>query len=149
VALNLLASAAAFGVARLVFQDGALAGVLGFEPQGFVDAWAPIFFFALLFALAMDYSVFLLSSVREHRERGDDARTATVEALAGTGRVINAAAVVMIGVFISFALAGSLPVKEMGVILAVGVLLDAVLVRLVLQPVVLRLLAGSSPSDRE
>jgi putative drug exporter of the RND superfamily len=144
VALNLLASAAAFGVARLVFQDGALAGVLGFEPQGFVDAWAPIFFFALLFALAMDYSVFLLSSVREHRERGDDARTATVEALAGTGRVINAAAVVMIGVFTSFALAGSLPVKEMGVILAVGVLLDAVLVRLVLQPVVLRLLAGSS-----
>ena len=142
VALNLLASAAAFGVARLVFQDGALAGVLGFEPQGFVDAWAPIFFFALLFALAMDYSVFLLSSVREHRERGDDARTATVEALAGTGRVINAAAVVMIGVFTSFALAGSLPVKEMGVILAVGVLLDAVLVRLVLQPVVLRLLAG-------
>jgi RND superfamily putative drug exporter len=142
VALNLLASAAAFGVARLVFQDGALAGVLGFEPQGFVDAWAPIFFFALLFALAMDYSVFLLSSVREHRERGDDARTATVEALAGTGRVINAAAVVMIGVFTSFALAGSLPVKEMGVILAVGVLLDAVLVRLVLQPIVLRLLAG-------
>lgn len=142
VALNLLASAAAFGVARFVFQDGVLAGPLGFEPQGFVDAWAPIFFFALLFALAMDYSVFLLSAVQERRRLGDDARTATVEALAGTGRIINAAAMVMIGVFTSFALAGSLPVKEMGMILAVGVLLDAVLVRLVLQPVLLRLLGG-------
>jgi putative drug exporter of the RND superfamily len=145
VAMNMLASAAAFGVARLVFQDGALAGPLGFESQGFVDAWAPIFFSALLFALAMDYSVFMLSAFREHRCRGDDVRAATVEALAGTGRIINAAAAVMIGVFASFALAGPLPVKEMGVILAVGVLLDTVLVRLVLQPVILRLahLSGS------
>src|SRR5262249_26365348 len=118
------------------------------EPQGFVDAWAPIFFFALLFALAMDYSVFLLSSVREHRERGADARTATVETLAGTKRMINAAAVVMIGVFASFALAGSLPMKQMGVFLAGGVLLDAVLARLVLQPVVLRLL-DRPPSARK
>jgi RND superfamily putative drug exporter len=139
VAMNVLASAAAFGVARLVFQDGALAGPLGFESQGFVDAWAPIFFSALLFALAMDYSVFMLSAFREHRRRGDDVRAATVEALAGTGRIINAAAAVMIGVFASFALAGPLPVKEMGVILAVGVLLDTLLVRLVLQPVILRL----------
>jgi uncharacterized membrane protein YdfJ with MMPL/SSD domain len=87
----------------------------------------------------MDYSIFLLSAVREHRRRGDDARTATVEALAGTGRIINAAAALMIGVFASFALAGPLPVKEMGVVLAVGVLLDTLLVRLVLQPVILRL----------
>lgn len=103
VAMNLLASAAAFGVARLVFQDGALAGPLGFESQGFVDAWAPIFFSALLFALAMDYSIFLLSAVREHRRRGETARAATVEALAETGRIINAAAALMIGVFASFA----------------------------------------------
>jgi putative drug exporter of the RND superfamily len=152
VAMNVLASAAAFGVARLVFQDGALAGPLGFESQGFVDAWAPIFFSALLFALAMDYSVFLLSAFREHRRRGDDVRAATVEALAGTGRIINAAAAVMIGVFASFALAGPLPVKEMGVILAVGVLLDTVLVRLVLQPVILRLLGGRwrrPPADNQ
>jgi RND superfamily putative drug exporter len=144
VVMNLLASAAAFGVARFVFQDGALAGLLGFESQGFVDAWAPIFFSALLFALAMDYSIFLLSAVREHRRRGEAAHAATVEALAGTGRIINAAAAVMIGVFASFALAGSLPVKEMGVVLAVGVLLDTVLVRLVLQPVILRLLGARS-----
>jgi RND superfamily putative drug exporter len=143
VLLNLLSTAAAVGVARLVFQDGALAGLLGFEPQGFVDAWAPIFFFALLFALAMDYSVFLLSTVRERRLEGAGPREAAVEALAATGRTINAAGAVMVGVFLSFALAGPLPVKEMGVILAVGVLLDTALVRLVLVPVVLRALSTS------
>ena len=140
VALNLLATAAAFGVARLVFQDGALERLLGFESQGFVDAWAPIFFFALVFALAMDYTVFLLATIKEAHERTGDAREAVVEGLAGTGRVINAAAAVMVVVFMTFALAGPIPPKEMGFILAVAVLLDATLVRLLLQPVVLRLL---------
>jgi RND superfamily putative drug exporter len=142
VALNLLATAAAFGVARLVFQDGALESVLNFESQGFVDAWAPIFFFALVFALAMDYTVFLLATVKEAYSRTGDAREALVEGLAGTGRVINAAAAVMVVVFMTFALAGPLPPKEMGFILAVAVLLDATLVRLLLQPVVLRLLGA-------
>jgi len=140
VALNLLATAAAFGVARLVFQDGALQGLLGFESQGFVDAWAPIFFFALVFALAMDYTVFLLATIKEAFDRTGDAREAVVEGLAGTGRVINAAAAVMVVVFMTFAIAGPLPPKEMGFILAVAVLLDATLVRLLLQPVILRLL---------
>jgi RND superfamily putative drug exporter len=140
VALNLLATAAAFGVARLVFQNGALEGLLGFESQGFVDAWAPIFFFALVFALAMDYTVFLLATIKEAYERTGDARQAVVDGLAGTGRVINAAAAVMVVVFMTFALAGPIPPKEMGFILAVAVLLDATLVRLLLQPVVLRLL---------
>ena len=140
VALNLLATAAAFGVARFVFQNGALEGLLGFESQGFVDAWAPIFFFALVFALAMDYTVFLLATTKEAYERTRDARQAVVEGLAGTGRVINAAAAVMVVVFMTFALAGPIPPKEMGFILAVAVLLDATLVRLLLQPVVLRLL---------
>jgi putative drug exporter of the RND superfamily len=144
VALNLLATGAAFGVARLVFQNGALEGVLNFESQGFVDAWAPIFFFALVFALAMDYTVFLLATVKEAYERSGDARQAVVDALAGTGRVINAAAAVMVVVFMTFALAGPLPPKEMGFILAVAVLLDATLVRLLLQPVVLRLLGRSA-----
>jgi RND superfamily putative drug exporter len=140
VALNLLATVAAFGIARLVFQEGALEGLLGFESQGFVDAWAPIFFFALAFALAMDYTVFLLATIKEVHERTGDARQALVEGLAGTGRVINAAAAVMVVVFMTFALAGPLPPKEMGFILAVAVLLDATLVRLLLQPVILRLL---------
>lgn len=142
VALNLLATAGAFGVARLVFQNGALESVLNFESQGFVDAWAPIFFFALVFALAMDYTVFLLATIKEAYSRTGDAREALVEGLAGTGRVINAAAAVMVVVFMTFALAGPLPPKEMGFILAVAVLLDATLVRLLLQPVVLRLLGA-------
>src|SRR5215211_7728794 len=140
VALNLLATAAAFGVARLVFQNGALEGLLNFESQGFVDAWAPIFFFALVFALAMDYTVFLLATIKEAHDRTGDIRAGVVEGLARTGRVINAAAAVMVVVFMTFALAGPLPPKEMGFILAVAVLLDATLVRLLLQPVVLRLL---------
>src|SRR5215211_4600647 len=131
---------AAFGVARLVFQDGALEQLLGFESQGFVDAWAPIFFFALVFALAMDYTVFLLATIKETHSRTGDVREAVVEGLAGTGRVINAAAAVMVVVFMTFALAGPIPLKEMGFILAVAVLLDAALVRLLLQPVVLRML---------
>ena len=61
-ATNLLSTAAAFGVAKLVFQDGHGSGLLGFEPQGFLDAWAPVFFFAMIFAIGMDYTVFLLAS---------------------------------------------------------------------------------------
>ena len=116
--------------------------MLGFESQGFVDAWAPIFFFALAFALAMDYTVFLLATIKEEFQRGGDAHRALVEGLARTGRVINAAAAVMVVVFMTFALSGPIPPKEMGLILAVAVLLDATLVRLLLQPVVLRLLGA-------
>jgi RND superfamily putative drug exporter len=140
VLLNLIATAAAFGVATLIFQDGLGGSLLGFHSQGFVDAWAPVFFVCLSFALAMDYSVFLLTSVRDEFERTGDARAALVEGLARSGRVINAAGVVMIVVFFTFALSGPLPPKEMGVILGVTVLVDTMLVRLLLLPAVLRLL---------
>jgi RND superfamily putative drug exporter len=140
VLMNLLATAAAFGVAKLVFQDGHGEGLLGFTSQGFVDAWAPIFFFALIFALAMDYTVFLLSSVRAELERTGDLRTGLVEGLAASGRVINAAGGVMVVVFFTFALSGPLAPKEMGVILGAAVLLDTLLIRLLLLPSVLRLL---------
>jgi RND superfamily putative drug exporter len=142
--MNLLATAAAFGVARLVFQDGHGSGLLGFSSQGFVDAWAPIFFFALIFALAMDYTVFLLSSVRTELERSGDPRAALVEGLARSGRVINAAGGVMVVVFFTFALSGPLAPKEMGVILGVAVLLDTLLVRLLLLPATLRLLGPAA-----
>jgi RND superfamily putative drug exporter len=144
VLLNLLSTAAAFGVAKLVFQDGHGQALLGFSSQGFVDAWAPIFFFALMFALAMDYTVFLLSSVRAEFERTRDPRAALVEGLAGSGRVINAAGGVMVVVFFTFALSGPLAPKEMGVILGVAVLLDTLLVRLLLLPAVLRLLGAAA-----
>ena len=139
VLANLLSTAAAFGVAVLIFQDGHLSGPLGFEPQGFLDAWAPVFFFAMIFAIAMDYTVFLLSSAREHWEASGDARDAMVNGLAHSGRVILAAGAVMVAVFFTFALSGPLPPKEMGMILGIAVLLDAFLVRLLLLPVFLRL----------
>ncbi|MFN8175890.1 MAG: MMPL family transporter [Solirubrobacteraceae bacterium] len=140
VVTNLLATGAAFGVARLVFQGGAGSGLLGFEPQGFLDAWGPVFFFAMIFAISMDYTVFLLSSAKEHWDRSHDPREAMVGGVAHSGRVIFAAAGVMVAVFFTFALSGPLPPKEMGVILGVAVLLDALLVRLLLMPVLLRLL---------
>jgi RND superfamily putative drug exporter len=139
VLANLLSTAAAFGVAVLIFQHGHLAGLLGFESQGFLDAWGPVFFFAMIFAIAMDYTVFLLSSAREHWEATGDAKDAMVNGLAHSGRVILAAGGVMVAVFFTFALSGPLPPKEMGTILGVAVLLDAFLVRLLLLPVFLRL----------
>ncbi|HEX7278349.1 MAG TPA: MMPL family transporter [Solirubrobacterales bacterium] len=143
VLTNLLSTAAAFGVAKLIFQDGNLSGLLGFESQGFLDAWAPVFFFAMVFAIAMDYTVFLLSSARERWEATGSAREAMVGGLAHSGRVILAAGAVMVAVFFTFALSGPLPPKEMGVVLGVAVLLDAFLVRLLLLPVLLRL-AGTA-----
>jgi putative drug exporter of the RND superfamily len=136
---SLLSTAAAFGVARLVFQEGMGSGLLGFQSQGFLDAWAPVFFFAMIFAIAMDYTVFLLASAKEHYELSGDPHEAMVGALAHSGRVIFAAGSVMVAVFLTFALSGPLPPKEMGIVLGVAVLLDAFLVRLVLLPVLLRL----------
>ena len=139
VLTNLLATGGAFGLARLLFQDGHGSGFLGFESQGFLDAWGPVFFFAMIFAISMDYTVFLLSSAKEHWDRTHDAKDAMVAGLAHSGRVIFAAGGVMVAVFFTFALSGPLPPKEMGVILGVAVLLDALLVRLILVPVLLRL----------
>ena len=143
VVTNLLATGAAFGIAKWIFQDGHLAGLLGFEPQGFLDAWAPVFFFAMIFAISMDYTVFLLSSAKERWDAEGDARKAMVGGLADSGRVIFAAGAVMVTVFFTFALSGPLPPKEMGVVLGIAVLLDTFVVRLVLVPVLLRL-AGAS-----
>ncbi|OFE07849.1 hypothetical protein A5N83_15640 [Rhodococcus sp. 1139] len=137
--VSLLSTGAAFGIAKLIFQDGHGAGLLGFTPQGFLNGWGPVFFFAMIFAIAMDYTVFLLSSAKEHYERTGDPAIAHIDGLAHSGRVIAAAAAVMVAVFFTFALADPLPPKEMGIILGVAVLLDALLVRLVLLPVLLRL----------
>jgi RND superfamily putative drug exporter len=93
----------------------------------------------MIFAIAMDYTVFLLASAKEHYERTRDVKDAMVGAMAHSGRVIFAAAAVMVAVFFTFAISGPLPPKEMGIVLGVAVLLDAALVRLVLLPVLLRL----------
>jgi putative drug exporter of the RND superfamily len=140
VLTNLLATGAAFGVAKWIFQDGALHSLLGFQSQGFLDAWGPVFFFAMIFAISMDYTMFLLSSAKEHWDRTHSAKEAMVGGVAHSGRVIFAAAAVMVAVFFTFALSGPLPPKEMGIILGVAVLLDAALIRLLLLPVLLRLM---------
>ncbi len=142
VLTNLLATGAAFGVSKWIFQDGLLHSLLGFQSQGFLDAWGPVFFFAMIFAISMDYTMFLLSSAKEHWDRTHDAHEAMVGGVAHSGRVIFAAAAVMVAVFFTFALSGPLPPKEMGIILGVAVLLDAALVRLLLLPVLLRLMGA-------
>ncbi len=142
VLTNLLATGAAFGVSKWIFQDGDLHSLLGFQPQGFLDAWGPVFFFAMIFAISMDYTMFLLSSAKEHWDRTHNAKDAMVGGVAHSGRVIFAAAAVMVAVFFTFALSGPLPPKEMGIILGVAVLLDAALIRLLLLPVLLRLMGA-------
>jgi RND superfamily putative drug exporter len=98
----------------------------------------------MVFAISMDYTVFLLSSAKEHWDRTRDPKEAMIGGLAHSGRVIFAAAGVMVAVFFTFALSGPLPPKEMGLVLGVATLLDAVLVRLLLVPVLLRLLGRSA-----
>lgn len=136
---NLASIAAAFGVGQLIFSDGHLSGLLGFQPQGFIDAWAPLFFGAMLTGVAMDYTLFLLSAAREHYDATGDPQHAMREALRTSGRVVIAAAGVMVAVFMTFALSGPLAPKEMGIILAVAVFLDALCIRLIVLPVALRL----------
>jgi putative drug exporter of the RND superfamily len=144
VLTSLLSTAAAFGVAKLIFQDGHLSGLLGFEAQGFLNAWGPIYFFAMVFAISMDYTVFLLATMRERWEASGDAKDAMVGGIASSGQVIVAAGAVMVAVFLTFALSGPLAPKEMGVILGVAVLLDAFPVRLLVVPAALRVCGNAA-----
>jgi putative drug exporter of the RND superfamily len=139
VLITALSLAGAFGIARLIFQDGHLSGLLDFTSQGYVDAWGPLFFGAMVFGIAMDYTLFFLSAAKERYETDDDPQHAMVGAMHASGRVVASAAAVMIAVFLTFALSGPLAPKEMGVILAVAIAFDALVVRLVVLPVILRL----------
>jgi RND superfamily putative drug exporter len=140
ILMNLLSVGAAFGFATLVFQHGIGAQLIGIEHQGFVDAWAPLFFFALLFGLSMDYQLFLLAAIRERYEATGDTTTAIREGIARTGRPITNAALIMIVVFIAFGVTGPIPPTELGVTLALAVLLDATIVRMMLVPSLMGLL---------
>jgi len=140
ILMNLFTVGAAFGFATLVFQHGFGTGLLGIESQGFVDAWAPLFFFALLFGLSMDYQLFLLAAIRERYEATGDTRLAIREGIARTGRPITNAALVMIVVFIAFGVTGPIPPTELGITLAMAVLLDATVVRVMLVPATMALL---------
>ena len=140
ILFNLVGVAASFGFATLVFQHGYGASLLGIEHQGFVDAWAPLFFFALLFGLSMDYQLFLLAAIKERRDATGDARRGVREGIARTGRPITNAALIMIVVFVAFGVTGPIPPTELGVTLALAVLLDATVIRMMLVPSLLGML---------
>ena len=140
ILMNLLTVGAAFGFATVVFQHGVGTGLLGIEHQGFVDAWAPLFFFALLFGLSMDYQLFLLAAIRERYQATGDTKRAIAEGIARTGRPITNAALIMIVVFVAFGVTGPIPPTELGVTLAMAVLLDATIVRVMLVPATMALL---------
>jgi len=140
IVLNLISVGASFGFATLVFQHGWGANLIGIEHQGFVDAWAPLFFFALLFGLSMDYQLFLLAAIRERYEATGDTQVAIREGIARTGRPITNAALIMIVVFVAFGITGPIPPTELGITLAVAVALDATVVRMMLVPSLMGLL---------
>jgi RND superfamily putative drug exporter len=140
IVLNLISVAASFGFATIVFQHGIGANLIGIEHQGFINAWAPLFFFALLFGLSMDYQLFLLAAIKEQFEKTGDTQMALREGIARTGRPITNAALIMIVVFIAFGVTGPIPPTELGITLAVAVLLDATVIRMMLVPAMLGLL---------
>jgi uncharacterized membrane protein YdfJ with MMPL/SSD domain len=109
-----------------------------------VTTWVPIFLFVILFGLSMDYEVFLISRIREHYDATGDNTAAVAKGLASTARVITAAAAIMVVVFLSFVLGADISVKQVGLGLAVAVLIDATLVRLVLVPAVMELLGKAN-----
>jgi putative drug exporter of the RND superfamily len=141
--MNLLSIGGALGATTLVFQQGFLAGPLGIS-KGPVEPWIPVLMFAVVFGLSMDYEVFLVSRIREEWVRHRDARRAVADGIAYTGRVISAAAAIMICVFLSFMLGDERAVKEFGFGLAAAVFLDALVVRCVLLPAVLELLGRAT-----
>jgi putative drug exporter of the RND superfamily len=137
--MNLLSIGGALGATVAVFQLGWLSGPLGLQ-KGPVEPWIPVLMFAVVFGLSMDYEVFLISRVREEWVRRRDASRAVADGIAFTGRVISAAAAIMVCVFLSFMLGNERSVKEFGFGLAAAVFLDALVIRCVLLPAVLEIL---------
>ncbi len=136
--MNLLSIAAALGVVQAIFQRGWLGGLLGIQP-GPIEAFIPVMVFAIVFGLSMDYEVFLVSRIHEEWQHRSDASAAVREGLARTGRVITAAAAVMVAVFASFALGEDRVLKLFGIAMASAVFLDAIVIRTILLPAVLEL----------
>ena len=140
IVLNLLSTAAAFGIMVAVFQDGVLGGALGIERTDVIESWVPIFVFAILFGLSMDYHVFILTRVKEARDRGLESRAAVARGIAITAGTITSAATIMVLVFAAFVTIPFAFIQELGLGLAIAVLLDATVVRSVLLPAGMTLL---------
>jgi len=144
VVMNMLSIAASFGATVAVFQWGIGASLIGVGKEGPIEAWAPMMLFAIVFGLSMDYEVFLLTRVREEYDRTGDNGLAVADGLAATGRVISAAALIMVCVFGSFMLGSDRALKLLGFGLAFAVLIDATIVRLVLVPATMELLGKAN-----
>ncbi len=140
VVMTLLSISASFGALVWIFQEGNLSGLLGFESPGFTIAGNPIIMFSVLFGLSMDYEVLLLSRVQEAYRRTGDNRASVAEGLSKTAGVITGAALIMVVVFSAFALAESITIKSIGVGMAIAVLIDATIIRVLLVPATMRLM---------
>jgi RND superfamily putative drug exporter len=144
VALNLLSAAASLGVLVLVFQNSWAEGLLGFDSTGSVGSRVPLFLLVILFGLSMDYQVFVISRIREAALRGVPTRRAVLDGIGGSAGVVTSAAFVMVTVFASFVPLHIMEMKQMGFVLAVAVLLDAVLIRIMILPALMLLLGEAS-----
>jgi uncharacterized membrane protein YdfJ with MMPL/SSD domain len=140
VVMNLLSVAATYGVLVLVFQEGWGQDVVGLQSSAQIDGWIPIFLFAILFGLSMDYEVFLLSRIREEWDLRHDNEHAVAYGLEHTGRIITAAAIVMIAAFSGFLAGSFVSLQEFGLGLSAAILLDATIVRMILVPATMKLL---------
>jgi RND superfamily putative drug exporter len=140
VVMTLLSITASFGALVWIFQDGNLSTVLGFTSPGFTIAGNPIIMFSVLFGLSMDYEVLLLSRIQEAYRRTGDNTASVAEGLARTAGVITGAALIMVTVFSAFALAQSITIKSIGVGMAIAVLIDATIIRVLLVPAAMRLM---------
>ena len=140
IALNLLSVGAAYGVLVWIFQDGHMQSLLGFHSNGAIVTWLPLFLFTVLFGLSMDYHVFILSRIKELVDGGMRTEEAVEKGIRTTAGTVTSAALVMVAVFAIFATLSVLDMKQMGVGLAVAVLLDATIVRAVLLPATMKLL---------
>jgi RND superfamily putative drug exporter len=138
--MNLLSVAAAYGVVALVLQGGWAGQLIGIDTATPLPAFVPVLMFAVLFGLSMDYEVFLVSRMRETWLRTGDNGRAIVEGLAGTGRVITAAAAIMVAVFAAFVPSPDLVLKVIGIGMASAIFIDATIVRMLLVPAVMHLL---------
>jgi RND superfamily putative drug exporter len=144
ILLNLLSVGAAYGLLTLVFLHGLGAGLFGFHQVGAIDAWVPLFLFAVLFALSMDYQVFLMSRIKERYDETGSTREAAISGVASTARIITGAALIIIVVFAGFARGKLVMFQQMGFGVAVALLLDATLIRMVILPSALTLLGERS-----
>ncbi|HET8785967.1 MAG TPA: MMPL family transporter, partial [Candidatus Limnocylindrales bacterium] len=140
ILLNLLSTAAAFGILVLVFHEGWFATELGIEPGGVIESWVPLFIFTILFGLSMDYHLFILTRIKEARDRGLDSRAAVARGISVTSGTITSAASIMVVVFAVFVTFKFTFVQQLGLGLAVAVFIDATLIRSVLLPATMTVL---------